>query len=191
LRHAQLQFSIFFGWQFVADLLLNSLRIFTMNKLLIAALLSLGLSHVAAAHGAHAHGVAEMNIAIEGRQLLITLESPADNFLGFEHSPKTDAEKATFKKVSEQLQNASVLFVPDAAAQCKAAAPVVKMPDFSKGGHSDIDAEYRFECATPPNSISLTLWKNFGGFKIINANLATAKGQKQIKLKAVQVLNLK
>ncbi|MDW5417062.1 DUF2796 domain-containing protein [Iodobacter sp. CM08] len=162
-----------------------------MNKLLIAALLSLGLSNIAAAHGAHVHGVAEIDVAIEGKQLLITLESPADNLLGFEHAPKTAAEKATFKKVSEQLQNAASLFVPDAAAQCKAATPVVKMPDFGKGGHSDIDAEYRFECTTPPNNISLTLWKNFAGFKTINANLATAQGQKQLKLKAGQVLSLK
>jgi hypothetical protein len=116
---------------------------------------------------ASAHGAPEMDVVVEGKKLLITLESPADNLLGFEHKPKNDTEKAKLKAVSEQLQNASNLFTIDASAQCKAAAPSVKMPDFAKGGHSDIDAEYHFECAAIPANISLPLWKNFAGFKSI------------------------
>jgi Protein of unknown function (DUF2796) len=159
-----------------------------MKKLAICLL---AFSGFAAAHGAHVHGVAEMDVVIEGKKLIITLESPADNLLGFEHKPKNDGEKAKLKAVSEQLQNASNLFAIEASAQCKAAAPSVKMPDFAKGGHSDIDAEYHFECATPPSNIALPLWKNFAGFKSITVNLATASGQKQIKLKSGQALNLK
>ncbi|MFC7422203.1 DUF2796 domain-containing protein [Iodobacter arcticus] len=162
-----------------------------MNKVLISALLTLSFSSFASAHGAHVHGVAEMDVAIEGKKLVITLESPADNLLGFEHAPKNDAEKAKLKAVSEQLQNADNLFTIDAAAQCKATTPQIKMPDFGKKGHSDIDAEYHFECAATPSSIALPLWKNFAGFKKITVNLANANGQKQIKLKSGQVLNLK
>ncbi|STQ91355.1 DUF2796 domain-containing protein [Iodobacter fluviatilis] len=162
-----------------------------MNNLLLSALLTLSFSGLASAHGAHVHGVAEMDVAIEGNKLVITLESPADNLLGFEHKPKNDTEKAKLKAVTEQLQNAGNLFAIDASAQCKAAAPSVKMPDFAKGGHSDIEAEYHFECAATPGTIALTLWKNFPGFKKITANLANTNGQKQITLKSGQMLNLK
>lgn len=147
-----------------------------------------GHSH---SHGAHVHGVAQLDVAIEGKTLLIALESPADNLLGFERAPKTEAEKAKLKTVTEQLQQAATLFVPDAAAQCKAAAPVVNMPSFKKGEHSDIDAEYRFDCASAPGSIALPLWKNFPKFKKLNANVASDKGQQQVTLKTGQNLNLK
>jgi hypothetical protein len=142
-------------------------------------------------HGAHVHGVAQIDVAIEGKTLVIALESPADNLLGFERAPKTEAEKAKLKTVTEQLNKAATLFVPDAAAQCKAAAPVVNMPSFKKGEHSDIDAEYRFDCASAPSSIALPLWKNFPNFKKLNANVASDKGQQQITLKSGQSLNLK
>ena len=159
------------------------------KQLLIAAILA--LPQLAAAHGAHVHGVAEMDVAIEGNKLVVTLESPADNLLGFEHAPKNAAEKAKLQKVTEQLNNAAVLFTPDAAAQCKAAKPEVKMPDFAKGSHSDIEVEYHFDCASLPASVALPLWKSFPGFKKITVNLATAAGQKQITLKTGQTLNLK
>lgn len=159
------------------------------KQLLIAAMLA--LPQLAAAHGAHVHGVAEMDVAIEGNKLVITLESPADNLLGFEHAPKNAAEKTKLQKVSAQLNNAAALFTPDAAAQCKAAQPEVKMPDFAKGSHSDIDVEYHFDCASIPASVALPLWKNFPGFKKITVNLATPTGQKQTILKAGQTLNLK
>lgn len=162
-----------------------------MKRIITLALLAIPLSSLANEHGAHVHGAAEIDVAIEGKKLVITLESPADNLLGFERAPKTDAEKAKLKSVAEQLNNAALLFVPDAAAQCKAAAPVVKMPTFKAGEHSDIDAEYSFECAKAPSSVALTLWKTFPKFKKLTANIATDKGQQQAQLKSGQTLNLK
>lgn len=162
-----------------------------MKKLIAMACIAIPLTSHAHEHAAHVHGAAEIDVAIEGKKLVITLESPADNLLGFERAPKTDAEKAKLKAVTEQLKQATALFAPDAAAQCKAAAPVVNMPSFKKGEHSDIDAEYSFDCASVPASIALPLWKNFPNFKKLNANIASDKGQQQIKLKPGQSLNLK
>lgn len=45
----------------------------------------------------HVHGEAQLFIAIEGNQLLIEFESPADNILGFEHTPNTASQKARLK----------------------------------------------------------------------------------------------
>ncbi|WP_373974301.1 DUF2796 domain-containing protein [Chitinibacter sp. SCUT-21] len=164
-----------------------------MKRLIAVACMAIPLLSIAKehSHGAHVHGAAEIDVAIDGKTLLITLESPADNLLGFERAPKTDAEKAKLKTVTEQLNKAELLFAPAATAQCKAAAPVVTMPSFKKGEHSDISAEYQFTCASVPSSVALPLWKNFPKFKNLNANIATAQGQKQIKLKPAQDLNLK
>ncbi|QLI81051.1 DUF2796 domain-containing protein [Chitinibacter fontanus] len=162
-----------------------------MKKLIALVCITIPLVSQAHEHAAHVHGAAEIDVAIEGKKLLITLESPADNLLGFERAPKTEAEKAKLKAVTEQLNQAATLFVPDAAAQCKAATPVVNMPSFKKGEHSDIDAEYSFDCQSVPSSVALSLWKNFPNFKKLNANLATAKGQKQLSLKPGQDLSLK
>ena len=38
---------------------------------------------------AHVHGEAELNIVIEGRELLMELESPSFNLVGFEHEPQS------------------------------------------------------------------------------------------------------
>lgn len=43
-------------------------------------------------HHAHEHGVASLEIGVEGKQLLIHLDSPAINVLGFEYAPRTAAE---------------------------------------------------------------------------------------------------
>lgn len=41
----------------------------------------------------HVHGEAELFIAIEGNQVLLEFESPADNIIGFEHAPKTQLQQ--------------------------------------------------------------------------------------------------
>ncbi|WP_051258939.1 ZrgA family zinc uptake protein [Chitinibacter tainanensis] len=162
-----------------------------MKSSIAIALLTIPLFASAHEHAAHVHGVAELDVAIDGRQVLITLESPADNLLGFEHAPKSEAEKAKFAAVKTLLNSPAELFVPDAAAQCKAAPAQVTLPTFNKGAHSDIEAEYRFDCASAPANIALPLWKNAAGLKKLTVNLATAQGQKQLSLKKGDSIKLK
>ena len=42
---------------------------------------------------AHVHGVATLDIAVEARKITVQLESPLDNLLGYERTPRTDAER--------------------------------------------------------------------------------------------------
>ncbi|MCF7984952.1 MAG: DUF2796 domain-containing protein [Thiohalocapsa sp.] len=97
----------------------------TMAYLLLTAL---GVAGAAAAgeghdhqhreHDAHVHGVASLNVAVDGDKLLIELDSPAVNLVGFEHAPRDDAQRAAVAKVKEQLADGAALFVADAAAGC-------------------------------------------------------------------------
>lgn len=158
--------------------------------LALAAALPLSAAAAEHKHGAHVHGVAELEVASEGKQLNIMLESPADNLLGFEHAPKTPAEAAKLKQALQTLQAAAKLFALDAAAQCQAAPVRVTPPKFAKGGHSEFAAEYQFRCAKLPATLGLPLWQQFPRLKQITANVAGASGQKQLGLKSGQALPL-
>lgn len=43
--------------------------------------------------GAHVHGIGELNVAIDGEALLVELISPAMDLVGFEHAPRTEAQR--------------------------------------------------------------------------------------------------
>jgi len=142
-------------------------------------------------HAAHVHGVGQLDIAIEGNKLVIALDGPADNLLGFEHAPKTAQEKATLQEVSRKMQDVRTLFVPNASAGCRLSQQTVKMPEFKASGHSDIEAEYDFVCTAVPQDITLTAWANFPRYKKMVVNLALPGRQKQLTLLPGQKLSLK
>lgn len=52
---------------------------------------------------AHEHGVATLNIAASGDEVLVELDSPADNIVGFEHQPHTDKQKFAVKNALAKL----------------------------------------------------------------------------------------
>ena len=132
---------------------------------------------------AHVHGVAEMDLAADGNKLTLSMEMPLDNLVGFEHLPKTDKQKAALAEAIKSLKNAADLFVPTAAAGCKAEAVDVGDP-FPGGkakadGHADVDADYVFRCAQPAalKGLETKLFKRFGRLHRINVQRATAAGQ--------------
>jgi hypothetical protein len=70
-------------------------------------------------HGAHIHGIADLNIAIEGSELYVEFLSPAANIVGFEHSPRTEEQKAAVQQAIDTLKNWEKLFVLPSLADCK------------------------------------------------------------------------
>ncbi|WP_323510129.1 ZrgA family zinc uptake protein, partial [Glaciimonas sp. CA11.2] len=54
------------------------------SSVAISALLCLALSP-AIAHEAHVHGVGKLDVAIDGAQITLHLDTPLINLLGFEH----------------------------------------------------------------------------------------------------------
>ncbi|WP_319380644.1 DUF2796 domain-containing protein [Thiomicrorhabdus sp.] len=99
-------------------------------------------------HGAHEHGIAEMDIAIAGKQLMIDLESPAHNLLGFEHAPQTKQQKTLFEQKRQQLRKGAPFILPQAAG-CRLVEREDNLDELlhKTGGHSDLDFEWQFECA--------------------------------------------
>jgi hypothetical protein len=145
----------------------------------------------------HQHGLASLNLALEGNQLEIELESPAMNILGFEHLPKTADQQAQVTAARSLLEQPLGLFVLPSAAGCKLHKVEVESPlfgneehdemhsDAAGETHSEIDADYDFTCSDPQalDSVSLApLFKAFPGMQKITVQLVGPNGQKGSEL---------
>ena len=142
---------------------------------------------------AHVHGLGEMEIVQDGNGLFISLMTPLHNVLGFEHTPKTDAEKVKARRVVSLLK-ANGLFAFTPTAQCKRSGyklysevlnPHSHGPSDdhqhheSESGHSDFRVAYEFECAEPAKLkvIDVRVFRQFPGFEKIEVQALFPKGQ--------------
>lgn len=92
-----------------------------MKKLIVcAAALCMSSTLFAHSQHAHVHGLVEMDVAVEAGQVTVFIQSPLDNFLGFEHAARTPQQIQRAQTVWAQLQKAHDLVVPDKAASCQA-----------------------------------------------------------------------
>lgn len=159
----------------------------------LAALALALLAGPAFAGKAHQHGVAKLDVTLEGQRLTLDLDSPLDNLLGFERAPRTAAERQKVQAMSDTLKDAARVFTPDAAAGCTALPSELVAPVAGLGSaagtpgtkpadghaHADLAATFAFDCRQPDalQSIEVGLFKAFSGFKRIEVQLATPRGQ--------------
>ena len=158
------------------------------SKLVVWVASLLLLPNLVWASKAHEHGAVKLNVAIEGKQLTISMEAPLDGIVGFERAPKNPAEKAKVGAAVAQLQAAEKLFKVDAAAACTLSkttlmAPVIGVgvaaPVADKSGHGDLDGEFIFECqdTSKVRQIDVALFGTFPNMKRIDVQAATPAGQ--------------
>ena len=163
----------------------------------------------AGAQHAHEHGVASLNVALDGKKLVVQLESPLDNLVGFEHAPRTDAQRAALAKMEDTLRAGETWLKPAAAAGCtgrdvkveqpyrtgaggtapegdKRAAPAAKGKGKAEEQHAEVRAAYELECATPAalDRVEVLLFDAFPKLKRIKAVTATPRGQGSATLTA-------
>ena len=148
-----------------------------------------------AAGKAHEHGVVKLDVAIEADKLMIAMDAPLDNLLGFERAPRTDAERKAAADVLARLRSpdkAVPLFAMDAAAQCTLSkaevhAPVLEpgLKPAEKGEHADLEASYEFSCARPGElrSLDVGLFDAYKRIQRIDVQVAGPKGQSKLTLK--------
>jgi hypothetical protein len=146
---------------------------------------------------AHVHGQIKLDVAIDGPTIVIDMESPLDNIVGFERAPKSAAEKKTAEDAIAQLRAADKLFVIDPAANCKLGPVDLRSSALGLGnpdpneppGHADLDATFSFNCtnAAAAKFIDVNLFAAFKGTRQIDSQIASAQGQfkRQLKRPAV------
>jgi len=171
-----------------------------MRTLFAVAALSIAACHpaVRAAGHAHVHGIAKLDIAVEAGKLVVHLDSPLDNILGFERAPGTDAERRQADAALARLKAAS-MFRIDPAAQCRlvgvdlaSAALHLGKPDPEEetDGHADIDGTFEFDCvdATKAAHVDVGLFE-FARLQGLEVQVATPAGQfrRDLKRPAVRI----
>ena len=128
-------------------------------------------------HDAHEHGHGHLNLALDGQQLLIEFQAPAADLVGFEKTATTAQEKQHYAKALARLRQGATLFILPAEAACTLKEQQVgahadgddtatshqaheehdKHEAHDEPEHSDIHAEYHFECKEPQKLTSLAV----------------------------------
>ena len=139
---------------------------------------------------AHVHGEARLEISVDREQLVVTLESPLDSLLGFEHAPRNAGEREAVQAMAAKLKQASRIFVPSAGAQCLSTGVELDSPllggKLEPGGHNDLDARYTWHCAKPEalRDIATGLFGAFPRLQRIAVEFAGPQGQRAGRLDA-------
>lgn len=141
-------------------------------------------------HHAHAHGVAKLEVAVDGANLSLHLETPLDGLLGFERAPRNDKERAVAAEMRRKLADAGKLFLPTTAARCTLKSVQIDAPTLDakpatgNDEHADLDADFLFTCAQPGKltGMDVRLFQAFPDMRRIDAQVVSAKGQKATRL---------
>lgn len=159
----------------------TSLAIFSLVLGLVSAPL-------AASPHTHAHGKGEMEITVQDGSIRAIFRTPMDSLLGFEHAPKTEAQKTAVAQLKIKLSKPTLFFEPTPAAQCVAGASEASSTLFTgqvSGGHSDLEYRFSFKCANVQalKNIDALLFADYPRLHEIRAVLVDNKGQRSVALK--------
>ena len=158
-----------------------------LNALAVLAMAGSPLSRA----GVHEHGVVKLDVAVDGSVLTLQLEAPLDSLLGFEHRPRTEAQRQAADAVLKRFNDGASLFQPSKAALCTLSKSTIDAqamqpdPAAKPGEHADLDASFEFRCAQPDKllDIDVALFDAFKRIQRINAQVIGPKGQAQRILK--------
>lgn len=130
---------------------------------------------------AHVHGEAELNVVIDGEQVLVEFLSPLENLLGFEHKPQNTEQRQAVEELQQQLADYRTLFLI-ADAQCEQTQQH-NVPPFSdeSEAHAEWHGEYQLSCNNIDQAGSLQpqLFSHYPGVEKLTVQLISAKGQAQ------------
>jgi hypothetical protein len=138
-------------------------------------------------HG-HAHGKADMELTVQGNSIRGVFKTPMDSLLGFEHVPKSEAQRQAVERLKGRLADPSRFFAPTAAAQCRPRAAEFSSTLFTgavTGGHSDLEYRFGFECADASQlkGVEAILFADYPRLHEIRVQLVTEKAQRSVTLR--------
>ena len=122
----------------------------------------------------HVHGVIEIGVVLEENTLAVSVHAPLSDVVGFEHAAENDQQAERLREAAALLQHADRMFGVPESARCTLQELTVDAPEYlrlaakdsdeqrdqhadhdshdedSDGhSHSDVDAQYVWECAAP------------------------------------------
>lgn len=161
---------------------------------------------------AHTHGRLDLSVAVDARIITLRMDSPLDNFLGFEHMPRTDAEREQVAEMITRLDDVEGLFRPDPRGGCTLSkvelySAVLRHSaddeqdrddehghdddhdhdhhDHHDHDHADIEMTAVFSCsaAAVARFVDIGLFDAFRNIRAIDVQAATPQGQFKRSLK--------
>lgn len=137
---------------------------------------------------AHVHGEVMLQLALQGSDLVMKLESPAMNIVGFEYRASTpeqikrvEAAEAKLRLVTDWLTlDGGECRATDVTTDVSGVLPEAKATE-DNHGHADIDLDVQFTCARPDKlrGLQVTLFRDFPGVEKMTVQwvLETAAGE--------------
>lgn len=180
------------------------LRIFS-SVILLAAYPASAISETKRQLDAHEHGHGMLNIAVEDQLLVMELEVPGADIVGFEHAATSQSDRAAFEAAKNSLATSTSLFSLPEAAGCKLTETNVEFSggdehydkDHSSSGHASHGADkeranehaefhvaYAFRCNDigALGSIGFPYFDQFPNAEELDVTVITDKGQKQFEV---------
>ena len=164
---------------------------FVLAVAAVAAVVACAASSRTWAAPAHEHGVAQLDVAVEAQRVTLDLQVPLDSLLGFEHAPRTDAQRQRADAAIARLRAAGELFRIDSAAACTLDKVTLVSPTLGLGGkpgdkdaHADLDAHFEFACKAGARArhIEVGLFDAYPGLRRIELQVITSSGQMKARL---------
>ena len=139
-------------------------------------------------HAGHSHGQGQLELVVQGAVVKANFEIPMESLLGFEHLPKTPAQKKAMADLQASVtQPDYALGLPKAAA-CELKNGQAQSDMFlgQKSSHSDLDLRIEFTCRQPAElrQIELPIFKKHPRLKSLKVDMLTPKGQGATTVKA-------
>jgi hypothetical protein len=112
---------------------------------------------------AHEHGAVSLSIGLEDGTLTVQFEAPLDSLVGFEHVPRTAAQKQAAQTLLARLREPARLFRPEPAASCTPGPVEIDAGVLAPGaaavadGHAELAATYTWTCTRPQALRSIDL----------------------------------
>jgi len=133
----------------------------------------------------HEHGVSTLKIAIEGQNVQMELESPANDIVGFEHAPENNKQKADVENALSLLRKANGVFIPSSEAKCitNENSAEFEIEEGHSETHSGFHVLWKLTCSNPKQlkNLETTFFELFPKAHEIEVEVISVSGQQAIE----------
>jgi len=148
---------------------------------------------VHSAQDAHVHGLSHLTIALEKQTLLVEINSPLMDIVGFEGEPRTKVQKDSIERAKTKLRKIDNVLIFKGGSCSEKNIDVTLDHDHSNeqsnsehhhDTHSEISAVYKFICSEPAElqEITVLLPSQFSRMEKIKAQWVISNAQGQTTL---------
>ena len=130
-------------------------------------------------HKAHHHGSGKLNLVISGNTLVVELEIPGHDIVGFEHTPKTEVQKSRLKNAMQFLEKTNSNLELPKNSNCLPDGGGEVEVKLGEEEHSEFHITYKFSCSKGEklSFIKVLSFREFKNMKKLKAQGVTKAGQ--------------